>query len=379
MKNKSGIIWPFIFFIMVAGCSTHQQLAGIDQGVTSETPQGPGSPGAKPDTVSESSFGVEDEEGYQIRPIEIEIEGGRPYLPVGAEFITQDGKVSLGDVIKAMADHKGFSVSWADDVDQQRPVDCHIQAADNFYDALDNILRQLDYFYAIEEDTIVVNYKETRKYIMAMPNFAETLTTSLGGNMLPSNDEESGMTATAMLTNDSPEFNFWDDLETTLVSIVQCDGCPPPVINRTTGIISVSASRRIHRDVEEHLSLLRRESYKQVIIEAKIIEVALTEGSEKGIDWEGVFNKQGFEIGVAPDGGGLLWSKDTGWNRFLDSLTIVDTSWDIVVSAFEQFGDTRIISNPKVHILNGHGAVLSSGQVRTYLDGCSVTVSGDFG
>ncbi|MBW2143077.1 MAG: hypothetical protein JRG75_01580, partial [Deltaproteobacteria bacterium] len=78
----------------------------------------------------------------------------------------------------------------------------------------------------------------------------------------------------------------------------------------------------------------------------------------------GVFSKQGFRIGVAPDGGGLLWSKDTGWNRFLDSLTVINNEWDVVVSAFEQFGDTRIISNP---------------QVRTYLDGCSVTVSGDFG
>jgi len=263
-------------------------------------------------------------------------------------------------------------------VDQHRPVDCNIQAADNFYDALNNILRQLDYFYTIEEDTIVVKYKESRKYHMAMPNFSETLTTSLGGNMLPTNEDETGMAANAELKNDSPEFNFWDDLETALASIVQCDGCPPPVINRTTGTITVSASKRIHRDVEEHLSIIRRESYKQVIIEAKIIEVALTEGSEKGIDWEGVFKNQGLTVGVAPDGG-VIWSKDTGWNRFLDSLTINDTSWDIVVSAFEEFGDTRIISNPKLHILNGHGAVLSSGQVRTYLDGCSVTVSGDSG
>jgi len=388
MKNKSGMIWSFIFFIMVAGCSTHQQLAGIEHGVTSETPQvhGPGSPGVKPDTVSESSFGTEDEEGYQIRPVEIEIEGGRPYLPVGAEFTTQDGKVSLGDVIKAVADHKGFSVSWADDVDQQRLVDCHINAADSFYDSLDNLLRQLDYFYEIKEDTIVVRYKETKRYHMAMPNFTEELQTALGGEMLPKGEDETGgLSATALLQINSEAFNFWDDLSEILTNVVNCEGCPAPIIDKTLGVITITASKTVHADVEKHLAKIEELAYKQVIIEAKIIEVTLTEESAKGIDWENVFSGPGLTgkslggtVGLGDPNSGLLWSKDTNWNRFLDSISIGDVSWEVIVSAFEVYGDTRIVANPKVHILNGHGAVLSAGQVRKYLESCEVS-SSEFG
>ncbi|MBW1850867.1 MAG: hypothetical protein JRJ15_05435 [Deltaproteobacteria bacterium] len=380
MRNKSGIIWSFIFFIMLAGCSTHQQLAGREMGPKLDTSQIPApvvSSGVADEPASGSSSIFEDEAGYRIRPIDIKIEGGRPYLPVGAEFTSSEGKVDLGDVIKALANHKGFSVSWADDVDQTRPVDCNIRAADNFYDALNNILRQLDFFYEIEEDTIVVRYKETRTYHLAMPNLSETLDTSLGGNMLPSSEEDTGLEARAKLENNSEEFNFWDGVEATLGSIVQCDGCPAPVIDRTTGTITISASRRVHEDIENHLSLLKKEAYKQVIIEAKVIEVVLSEDHQTGIDWEDVFLRQGVEVGLTKDGSGQIWTKENGWDRFLNSLTLTDATWDVVISAFQMYGDTRIKSNPKVHILNGHGAVLSAGQVVTYLDGCSVTTNTD--
>lgn len=388
MKNKSCIIWSFVFFIMMAGCATHPQLAGKEPGMTNETPQvnAPVSSGRENDPVSEPSSGTKDEEGYLVRPVGIEIKEGRPYLPVGAEFTTQDGKVSLGDVIKALADHKGFSVSWADDVDQQKPVDCYIKAADNFYDSLDNILRQLDYFYEIEEDTIVVNYKETKKYHLAMPSFSEKLETALGGDMLPKGkDETGGLSATALLEIRSEEFNFWDNLTEVLTKIVNCEGCPAPIVNKNLGTITITASKRVQAIVERHLAMVEKEAYKQVIIEAKIIEVNLKEESAKGIDWEKVLSGPGLTgkalggtVGLGDPTTGLLWSKDNKWDRFLDYITIGDVTWEAVISAFEIYGDTRIVANPKVHILNGHGAVLSAGQVRKYLESCEVS-EGEFG
>jgi general secretion pathway protein D/MSHA biogenesis protein MshL len=388
MKNKSVIIWTFMFFIMFVGCSTHQQLAGNEPGIMPEAPQvsASASSDVESDMASMSSSGSEDEMGYKIRPVEIEIEGGKPYLPVGAEVITQGGKVDLGDVIRALAGHKDFSVSWADDVDQQRPVDCYIKAADNFYDSLDNMLRQLDYFYEIEEDTIVVRYKETKRYHMAMPNFSESFETGLGGDMLPKGkDESGGLTATALLKINSEEFNFWDDLAEALTAIVNCDGCPAPIIDKTLGVITITASKRVHADIERHLAMVKREAYKQVIIEAKIIEVTLKEEWAKGIDWENVFSSADLQgkklegnIGLGDPTSGLLWGKDTGWDRLLDTVSIEDVPWDVAVSAFEIYGDTRIVANPKVHILNGHGAVLSAGQVIKYLESCEVS-EGEFG
>lgn len=391
MKNTSGIIWSFMFFVMVAGCSSHQQLAGNEPVMRPKAPQvsDASSSAGETDTMSEAPLTPKDGSNYLIRPVDMEIKEGRPYLPVGAEFITQDGKVDLGDVIKAMAEHKGFSVSFADDVDQVRPVDCHVKAADNFYDALDNMLRQLDYYYEIEEDTIVIRYKESKTYHLSMPNFSESLDTALGGNMLPSasggGDASTGLVATAKLNINSEEFNFWDDLEGVLTSIVNCADCPAPLIDRTLGAITITASKRVHKEVEEQLAIIEKEAYKQVIIEAKIIEVALNEDHATGIDWENVLSGTdlsgktiGGNLGLGDPATGLLYESGEGWSTFLDTISIDDVPWSVVVSAFSQYGDTRIVANPKIHILNGHGAVLSAGQVTSYLEGCDVTAN-EFG
>lgn len=392
MKNTSGIIWSFMFFVMLAGCSSHQQLAGNETALNPQGPQGSDAPSSvdETDTMSEASLTPKDGTNYLIRPVDMEIKEGRPYLPMGAEFITQDGKVDLGDVIKAMAEHKGFSVSFADDVDQVRPVDCYVKAADNFYSALDNMLRQLDYYYEIKEDTIVVRYKVSKTYNLSMPNFSESLNTALGGNMLPSSSSEAGdastgLAATATLNINSEEFNFWDDLEGVLTSIVNCDGCPAPLIDRTLGSITVTASKRVQKEVEEQLAIIEKEAYKQVVIEAKIIEVALTEDHATGIDWENVLSgadltgkEIGGMLGLGDPATGLIYESGEGWSTFLDTISISDVPWSVVVSAFSQYGDARIVANPKLHILNGHGAVLSAGQVTSYLEGCDVSTT-EFG
>ncbi len=375
MKNRSGIIWSFVLFIVMAGCSgANQQLAGSNAGVALKAPEYSASNRAEVETNVVS----EDTDGYRVRPVDLEIEEGRPYLPMGAEFISKEGKVDLGNVIKALADHKDYSVSWADDVDQNKQVDCYIKAADNFFDALNNVLRPLDYFYKIEGDTIVVGYKEVRRYHVAIPDLGETFNTSLGGDMLGGSSASStGMAASATLTG-TAEIDFWTDLETSLGKVVACDGCAAPIINKTLGLITVTAPKRIQKAVKEHLDLMQNEAYKQVVIEAKIIEVALSEGHEIGIDWESIFSPGdggGIDVmaGLTPDG--QLWSKAGGWDRFLDTLTLSNTSWTAIVHAFENYGDVRLVANPKIHVLNGRSALLNVTENSEYVSEVEVTTT----
>ena len=171
IKNKTLRV-SIAFIILLAGCSSYggkypQKYPGIEEESKKDTVQPtPVQTGAAPQPPSK----FEDEEGYQIRPIEIEIEAGRPYLPVGAEIVTKEGNVPLSRVIRQLADLKGFSVSWAHDVRQTRLVSVNISPADNFWDALDNVLRPLDYFYDTEQNTIVVQYKEAKRYYLPMPS-----------------------------------------------------------------------------------------------------------------------------------------------------------------------------------------------------------------
>ncbi len=90
-------------------------------------------------------------------------------LKVGATIKSTRGPQPLWDILKRLAALKKMNVSWASDVDQNVLVDVDINANDDFYGAVDNLLRQVDYFHEMQGNTIVVNYKETRQFRVAMP------------------------------------------------------------------------------------------------------------------------------------------------------------------------------------------------------------------
>src|SRR5210317_1508652 len=71
-------------------------------------------------------------------------------LQVGADITTTEGPVSLRDILKRLASLHNMNVSWASDVDQYVYIDVDISAEDDFFVALDNMLRQVDYFYEMK-------------------------------------------------------------------------------------------------------------------------------------------------------------------------------------------------------------------------------------
>ncbi|HSR36650.1 MAG TPA: type II and III secretion system protein, partial [Desulfurivibrionaceae bacterium] len=107
-------------------------------------------------------------------------------IPVGADISSTTGPVALRDILKRLAALKKMKVSWASDVDQSAMVDVDIKAEDDFFDAIDNILRQVDYYHEVKGNTIVVQYRQTKKFHVAMPFTKSTYETGVGGDVLGS-------------------------------------------------------------------------------------------------------------------------------------------------------------------------------------------------
>jgi len=95
---------------------------------------------------------------------------GEYQIKVGANITSTQGPQPLWDILKRVANLKGMSVSWASDVDQNVLVDVDITADDDFFDAIDNMLRQVDYFHETAGNVIIVKYRETRKYNIPLPH-----------------------------------------------------------------------------------------------------------------------------------------------------------------------------------------------------------------
>ena len=127
-------------------------------------------------------------------------------------------------------------------------------------------------------------------------------------------------------------------------------------LSRQTGTLTVFASERQQRQVGKYLQLFRKQASTQVLIEAKVLEVALTDEFSAGIDW-GTFNLTGlsrFQIkqaspGLNPAAVGNLFS-----GVFEPSKDL-----NVAVSAISRFGTVRALSSPRVTVINNQPAVVN--------------------
>ena len=260
----------------------------------------------------DDSIGDDDQE-YQIK--------------VGANIRSTRGPQPLWDIMKRLASLKGMSVSWSSDVDQNVLVDVDISANDNYYDAIDNLLRQVDYFNEHNDSTIIVKYKETKTYHVAMPFTHQTYETATGGNILGSNEEAASIEGTIRLDSRANEFDIWKNIQENLDQIIatwstttstpESTTTPEPdtnaadaasiqasrqtsaigntyTIDKPVGLIVVNAPRPLQERINAYLDGLEHELYKQIAIEAKIVEVQLNDFSSLGINWNTILDSLSF-------------------------------------------------------------------------------------
>ncbi|MEF3168315.1 MAG: hypothetical protein K6360_03135 [Deltaproteobacteria bacterium] len=150
-------------------------------------------------------------------------------------------------------------------------------------------------------------------------------------------------------------------------------------LNRQTGTLLVRARPRILEEIATYLDALREKYRRQVLIEAKIIEVELSKGHELGIDWRRL------ELTISKDA-----LKDTGAlftmtsniteSGFLYGLNLSQRYYDVglMFKALEEYGTLKTLSNPRLKAMNGQSAVISVGQSVSYLRSLEQeTTSGD--
>ncbi len=391
---------------------------------------------SRPPVSWQPSFTVED---IQIKESAL----GLRELKVGANIESQSGKVVLRNVIKGLANLKDFNVSWNEDANLNAPVDVDIKADDDFWVALDNVLRQLDYFFEFKNDTLIIGYKQTKTYQVAMPNVSYTFTTAIGGNMLGgcTNTKNLGEVSLATVPTEEQEtegsqtryvnrYDLWKSFRQNLVQILeiwepktpereaiaptvqaqppttqpQQTATPEPsgpvrsgkgsfTIDESLGIVTVNASPSLQKHVADYIDTFKSWLYRQVAIRADVIEVVLSEESSRGIDWSEVLKASERDTPLIS---GTVKFGDQGKVYYMDYsdpsdpqrqkgirlLGEVDLSpidFNLLVNALDEQGTVRILSQPRLNLLNGSPGVLTVGESIRYISEVTALRSGDSG
>ncbi|HEV2008504.1 MAG TPA: secretin N-terminal domain-containing protein [Burkholderiales bacterium] len=130
------------------------------------------------------------------------------------------------------------------------------------------------------------------------------------------------------------------------------------VLNPISGTISVLATEKQHALIQQHIDSISQISQRQVLIEATIAEVTLSDAYQGGIDWSRLANSGGITftqslIGGIPNAFNA-GSLAIGYTNANSSIGNIAAS----IKLLDQFGNTRVLSSPKLMALNNQTALL---------------------
>ncbi len=123
------------------------------------------------------------------------------------------------------------------------------------------------------------------------------------------------------------------------------------IANPEGGVITVLATHAQQERIQILIDRVVGAAQRQVLVEATIVEVTLSDRYQAGIDWTQLADKGRVTLQQSLLGGGL------GAGQFF-SLNADYQEVDVTVRALNQFGDVQVLSSPKIMVLNNQTALL---------------------
>jgi MSHA biogenesis protein MshL len=137
---------------------------------------------------------------------------------------------------------------------------------------------------------------------------------------------------------------------------------PSVIVNPEAGIVTVRASSRQHDKVREFLDTLQTAAKRQVMIEATILEVRLSDQYQQGINWQrmasgGAVFGQGNMASSTPLTGSEANSNGMFNLTYFNPLSAIGNI-RTAIQLLESFGKVQVLSSPKLSVLNNQTALL---------------------
>jgi MSHA biogenesis protein MshL len=267
-------------------------------------------------------------------------------------------------------------------------------------EALEAIRDVYGYDFKIEgrRITIFAPTLQTRVFTINYPTSQRTgssdLRVSGGGGMQSTTAGTSTSTTTPTTTSAQSDgsrvsttsnADFWSELAASVRSLVGTGTGRNVVSSPQAGILVVRAMPEELRQVDKYLKAAQASVERQVMLEAKVVEVELRDGYQSGINWgafgsdvngqaavgvvgSGVNSTNPFVQGTTVINGAVAFpSMATGGG--LLGLALATSQFGAVLGFLETQGDVQTLSSPRIATLNNQKAVLKVGSDEFYVTG----------
>jgi general secretion pathway protein D len=225
-------------------------------------------------------------------------------------------------------------------------------AQNNFWQSLEKNLKDI-----LRESDKILPEGSSETVIERSDQQATTGTGAQGGQSSSSNRSGSATTSLA----GSPNAASLQQQGTTVVKRTTFREAASIIVNPEAGVVVVRATSRQHEKVQEYLDLTLTSARRQVMVEATIAEVELKDSYTQGINWQSLRTlrtennpRGGFSMIQNPDGPTLA----TPGAAFLLNYVAPGLGISATLSLLENFGNVKVLSSPKISVLNNQTAML---------------------
>ncbi|MBF0446257.1 MAG: pilus (MSHA type) biogenesis protein MshL, partial [Magnetococcales bacterium] len=336
-------------------------------------------------------------------------------------------EMSVRDLLFALARDAGVNIDIYPGIDGKVTLSAIDQTLPQI---LDRIANQVSIRYEINEGTIIISpdmpylkiYEVDYINIVRSSKSSNDVSTKLSNANLNASgnsaDDDSNMSTTSLSTDTTN--NFWKTLASNIETILNpgvTDKSAEPVkpaktnsegaddligltpeqfaqenankaapatptvpksgimaLNSESGQISIYASSAQHERIQELLDATLGSAHRQVMIESTVVEVELSDRFQEGVDWDMMFNAAS-DIGLKGifSNAGELFTlgRDPNPSSAVTSTTAIRAA----IKILETFGNTKVLSSPKITALNNQPAMLKVVQNKVFFTMKSTTSS----
>ncbi|NOH64578.1 pilus (MSHA type) biogenesis protein MshL [Vibrio sp. RE88] len=317
-----------------------------------------------------------------------ELDGGLAALETVKRFRIQANDVEAKAFFASLVRGTEFSVALHPEVSGNITVNL----TDVTLDEVLSVVRDL-YGYQIEKTgkviqvypaglrtvTIPVDYLQFKRSGRSLTSITTGTITNSSSSSSSSSSSDSDTSGTGSSNTSSSkggteiettsESDFWPQLEQAVSQLIGSGQGQSVVITPQAGVITVRAFPDEIREVRSFIGVSQQRLHRQVILEAKILEVTLSDGYQQGIDWSKAFTSNGTNYTI-----GQGTPTTTGTPATLPGLDTIGTllggqtnlvissgSFDAVISFMATQGDLNVLSSPRVTASNNQKAVIKVG------------------
>ncbi len=225
-----------------------------------------------------------------------------------------------------------------------------------YYEAKQNVIRIKPY----QEQIFKLNFLDT--------NVRTTFQS--GGSVQDSGDSDSGEGSSGYFklegeAGKTGDGNAYDVIESVIKQVKSPKG--QYSINRLGGSLYIKDKPAVIQAIAKLVNQFKRMMSRQILIEARIIEVTLSDGYKYGIDWNLLRRDENSEIGR------LLNASTVLTQGLVVGGVVKEFTLDATIDALRTFGETKVVSNPSIRTKHGKPAVISVGTRISYTKSVTTT------